>query len=466
MGNKVFTDVKLTFGQRLNYALCEFGYNAIYYWVSSFMLIYYTDIIGVSLGAVSMLTMFVRIFDAVNDPIIGSFADRTRSKWGRYRPWIAICGPILAVTTVLLFAAQPGWSDTTKIVYMWIVYIVVTLASTGTNMPFAALNGVITSDSSERNKLGGLRMVFGNLGMNFTGVIAIPLIVTFSAAGGAQTSKGYFFAVLLCAIIGVPFMLWTATKVREVIQPSKNEVKIPLTKQFAAFFKNKYAIITALSFIVCGFYSYGRMGMMTYYFTYVSNNPGLISLTGGIGIVTGIIGSGFLTAWTYDKIRLRGVRNKGFAIFIDYMISAVLSVPMFFLSANEVPFWIFYAASSIFSSAGIGIAYGLIGDCTDYGEYKQNVRVDGFIAAFNSLMMKVGGAIGPAVLLIWIEGLGYVANTAQNPEVLGALNFSITLLPAIALVIIAILFLFYNLDEKRHAQIKAELDKRRAENQE
>ncbi len=464
---KLTTDIKLSFRQRLDYGVCEFGYNAIYYWVSAFMTIFYTDIVGVSLAAVSALTLFVRIFDAINDPIIGSMADRTRSKWGRYKPWIAIGGPVLAVLVVLLFSAQPGWPDHIKVIYMWVIYILVTVASTCTNMPFGALNGVLTSNSNERNKLAGLRMVIGNLGMNFTGIVAIPLVLLFggAAAGGGQSAQGYFWAVFLIAVISIPFMLWTATKVKEVIKPAPSQRKIPLKKQFAAFFKNKYAVITALSFLVCGFYSYGRMTMMTYYFTYVSNNAGLMSITGFIGIGTGIIGSGFLTPIMYNKLKLKGVRNKGFAIFVSYMISAVLSIPMFFTSANGIVFWIFYALSSIFSSAGIGIAYGLIGDCADYGEYKQDVRVDGFLASFISLMMKAGGAIGPAVLLLWIDNLGYVANTVQNAGVLGALNFSITLLPAILMAVTAIMFLFYNLNEKRQMEIRAELDQRHLERQ-
>ena len=188
---KLTTDIKLSFRQRLDYGVCEFGYNAIYYWVSAFMTIFYTDIVGVSLAAVSALTLFVRIFDAINDPIIGSMADRTRSKWGRYKPWIAIGGPILAVLVVLLFSAQPGWPDHIKVIYMWVIYILVTVASTCTNMPFGALNGVLTSNSNERNKLAGLRMVIGNLGMNFTGIVAIPLVLLFggAAAGGGQSTR-------------------------------------------------------------------------------------------------------------------------------------------------------------------------------------------------------------------------------------------------------------------------------------
>lgn len=451
------TNIKLSFKQRFNYAVSEFGYNAIYFWVSAFMMIYFTDVIGVSAGMVSMLILVVRIFDGVNDPIIGSIADRTNSRWGRYKPWVGIGGTIMGILIVLLFSARPGWSDTGKIVYMWVIYIAVTIASTCCNMPFGALNGILTSDSGERNKLAALRMVFANCGAQVSGIIAMPLIMLIaSTTTGPAAAGGYTGAVAICVIVGVPLLIYTAVKVKEVVKQPPKQKKIPLSKQFACFFKNRYAIIAAFGFFMTGIGAYGRMAMLIYYFQYVAKNPIGMSIAGFVGLAAGLLGSGVLSVFVYAQ-----TRHKGRAVMVSYLLAAVTYLAMFFFPSTNILFWIFMFLSQLFFSAANSITYGLIGDAVDVGEHRYGVRVDGFLASFGSLMLKVGGAIGPAVMLLIIDKLGYVPNAATQPQgVLTALNASISIVLAICSVVGAVVFAFYNMDEKKHAEIRAEIEQR------
>ena len=190
------TKVKLDFRERINFAISEFGYNSIHIWITAFMAIFFTDYIGVAATSVSLLMLVVRIFDAINDPIIGLLADRTRSKWGRYRPWVAIGGMVMSLLIILLFAAQPTWPMSVKVGWMWVIYILITVASTACNMPYGALNGVITSDTEERTKLSAIRMVFATIGSNFTNLIAATLILLLSGTNQTGNSaRGYSLAV-------------------------------------------------------------------------------------------------------------------------------------------------------------------------------------------------------------------------------------------------------------------------------
>jgi sugar (glycoside-pentoside-hexuronide) transporter len=450
------TNIKLSLKQRFDYAFSEFGYNAIYFWVSAFMIIYYTDVIGVSAAAVSLLTLVVRVFDAFNDPFIGSLADRSNSKWGKYKPWVAIGATFMSILVVLLFMANPNWSNGGKLAYMWIVYVLLTVASTCCNMPFGALNGVLTSDSNERNKIAGLRMVFANAGGQFASIVAVPLIILIAGTStGSAAAPGYFGAVLICVILGLPTLIYSSVKVKEVVKQPPAQKKIPLGKQFACFFKNRYALCSAMGFFMTGFTAYGRMAMLMYYFTYFANNPALMTVVGFLGLGAGLIGCGFLTPFFYKLFR-----HKGKAMILGYALGAIFAVPLFFLTPTNIFFWICMFLSQLFQSAAGGISYGIVGDAVDYGEYKTGVRVDGFLASFCSLMLKAGGAVGPAIMLAVINGLGYVPNETQNPAVLTALRASISLVVTACCLLAVIVFAFYNMDEKKHAEIRAEIDRR------
>ena len=456
------SNVMPSLGERISYGVADFGYASAYMWVSSFMTIFFTDYVGVPAASVSALLLVVRIFDAINDPIIGSIADRTKSKYGRYRPWIAVGGTVMCLMIALMFAVQPTWPMGVKIAWMWIVYIMVTVAATCYAMPFNALGGVITSNDAGRVKLSNTRMVCSSLGSNFTNLIAATLILLLSGTNRtSNTAQGYFGAAVCSVVISLPFILWSAVKSKERVQPPPQQMekksKISLGLQMKCLLGNKYALGCMFGQFVAGFYTYGRYTIMAYYFTYYEGDFNLYSITGIIGLFTGIAGSGLLGPWLYKVIQ-----HKGRAVGTAFGLSGILSIPIFWISAKGVLFWVFYAVSTALGTAAFGLRYGCDGDNADYAEYKYGIRVDGFLSAFISMMLKAGGAVGPAVLLVWLDSLGYVANQAQNASVLNALNMGISFIPAVLLLLVALNFLiFYDMDSKKHAEIVKELECRR-----
>lgn len=449
---------KLTFIERFNYAFGDFGYNFMYYWISAYMTIYYTDTIGVPAGSVSLLLLLVRVFDAVNDPIIGGLADRTRSRWGRYKPWVFIASIIMGILIVLQFAASPDWSLLGKQVFMWIVYILLTVASTASNMPYGALNAVITGNAHSRAQASGLRMMFANVSSQITTIIAVPLIVAFSATGTQNDAQGYFFAVLLTCAIGIPILCWSAVKTKEIVQPPPRQNKIPFKKQWATLLKNPPMIAATIGHFIMGIVYYGRATMLMYYFTYCSGNAGLMTVYGFVYLAASVIGATFITPWLYKL-----VKHKGKAAAILNFFCAIMFGLMFFTPAPGIGFWILTFLSGLGYSAYMGTQYGLIPDAIDNGEYVVGYRCDGFLASFTSLAMKAGGAIGPAIGTLVLSILLYVPNQTQSPEVLNAMNWSVTLVPAILCAIGGVIYLCYKISAAKHSEILNELQARRQE---
>lgn len=368
----------------------------------------------------------------------------------------------MTILIAVLFAAQPTWSMTMKLVWMWVVYILITVASTACNMPYGAMNGVITSNSEERAKLSGMRMVFANLGSNFTNLIAASLILALSGTGRTEnTAQGYFWAVVISCAIGLPTLIWSAVKSKERVLPPPEQMekgaKIPIGKQLKCLFGNKYALICLSGQFMVGFLAYGRMTIMAYYFTYYAGDFKLYSITGIVGIITGIVGAGVLCPLLYKVFK-----HKGRALTVGFGLCAIFFAPMFWLMPQGIWFWVFYALSNLFNSAASALRYSCDGDNADYAEHKYGIRVDGFLSSFVSLMLKAGGAVGPALLLAWLDGLGYAPNVAQNAAVLNALNLSMSLIPAGLCLLCALGYLFiYDLDGDKHAAIVSELERRR-----
>lgn len=448
--------VKLTFKQRFDYAFFDGAYMMLYYWVNAFMSIFYTDVVGVSVSAVAALTLFVRIFDAANDPIIGSIADRTNSPKGKYTPWLKYGGLALGISMILLFAVQPSWADKAKLTWMWISYIAVTVASTCCYMPYTALNGVMTSDSDERNKLSALRNVCSAVGGQIIGVLAVPMIVMFSGkSSGADAAPGYLYSVIICTVIFTVAAFHTSGHCREVVKPVKAE-KIPIKKQMSCFFKNKYAIILAITFLMTGFNQYGKMSVLAYYFQYVSGSMSYVSVNGAVVIVAGIIGSGVGSVWLY-KI----TRHKGRAMLLAYALYGIFAIPLYFVPASNVFFWVFTALSSVSICAASGISYGMIGDVVDFGEFKYGIRVDGFLSSFISMTLKAGGAIGPAVMLLLLDKVGFMPNAVNQAQaVINVMSGSMSWMPFVTAMVACVALAFYNMDEKKLVSIREALQQK------
>ena len=161
---------------KIAYGFGDVGCNFSWMFVSNFLMIFYTDVFGISMAAVSALMLFSRFWDAINDPIVGGLTDKTKTRWGRYRPWLLVAAPITSVLLILSFWAHPDWSNTSKIVYMVITYCLLVLGYTCVNIPYGSLCCAMTQDIDERAKITTGRSVAAMIAIGIINIVTVPLI--------------------------------------------------------------------------------------------------------------------------------------------------------------------------------------------------------------------------------------------------------------------------------------------------
>lgn len=194
-------NVKVPLISKIAYGFGDVGCNFSWMFVSNFLMIFYTDVFGISMAAVSALMLFSRFWDAINDPIVGGLTDKTKTKWGRYRPWLLIAAPITAVLLIMTFWAHPDWSDRSKVIYMVITYCLLVLGYTCVNIPYGTLCGAMTQDIDERAKINTSRSVSAMVAIGIINIITVPLI---GKLGSQSAKTGYLLVAIIYGCILQP----------------------------------------------------------------------------------------------------------------------------------------------------------------------------------------------------------------------------------------------------------------------
>lgn len=437
--------LKVSFAGKLAYGMGDVGCNFSWMFVGNFLMIFYTDVFGISMGAVASLMLFSRFWDAVNDPIIGNLSDKTRTRWGRYRPWLLVGAPLTALVLVLTFWAHPDWNETGKIVYMVATYGILVLGYTCVNIPYGTLCGAMTQNIDERAQLNTFRSVSAMIAIGIINIVTIPLI-EFLGKGSMQ--QGYLRIAVLYGAVFTICHLFCFAKTKETVEVPVRQ-KIPFRVQLKAVIRNKPYLLALLGQILFGFVLYGRNADMLYYFTYVEGNASLFSLYSLVIIVPSIIGAGcfpLVFKWT---------SNKGWSASFFALGTGATMIALYFFSPNAspVPFYFFAALSQFFFSGFNTAIYAIIPDCVEYGEWRTGIRNDGFQYAFISLGNKIGMALGTSFLAIVLGAAGYVSNTSQNAEVISVMHHSFSTLPGMIWVLTGVVLLFYPLDKKTYNRI-------------
>ena len=448
---------KLSLGTKIGYAMGDFGNNFSWTFVSSYLLYFYTDVFGVSAAAVSLLLIISRIWDAVNDPIVGSLADRTRSKYGRYRPWALAAVPT-AILLVITFWNHPAMSSGGKVVYLYVSYCLLVLAYTCVNLPYGTLAGSITGDIEERGQLSTFRIFGAHSAQSIIGMLVIPLVTLF---GRGNESRGYLCTAIVFGLIimichGIVFK-----SCKETVEPPKQK-KYPTKVNFKSLLHNKPFVLACLIQVLFGFMIYGRGAVLMYYFKYVCGDENFMTTYNLVGIAPLLIGTAAFP-FVYKTI---GKNNKAYAGGIGIILMGLALVGMYFVHPGTSMAWLFYVCV-IFVQFGCALfatgSYAIITDCADYGQWKTGVRNDGFQYAFISFGNKVGMAIATSGAAAILAAVGYVANQTQSETVLNVINLMSTIIPAIFAFAMAVCFFLYKIDKNLFEKITADIANRTPE---
>lgn len=450
------TNIKVPFISKLAYGMGDVGCNFSWMFVGNFLMIFYTDVFGISMSAVAALMLFSRFWDAINDPIIGGLTDSTKTRWGRYRPWLLIAAPLTAVVLIASFWAHPDWNDTVKIVYMIITYCILVLGYTCVNIPYGTLCGAMTQNIEERAKINTFRSVSAMIAIGVINIITIPLI---SKLGNGSDQQGYLLVAILYGIIFALCHIFCFAKTKEAVTVPEKK-KIPIKLQIKTVAQNKPYLLALIGQFLFGVTLYGRNADALYYFKYVEGSETLFTTYSLVIIIPSIIGAGLF------QILFKLTGNKGRTASILAFCTGVSMLSLYLFSPVEsaVAFYIFSGLTQFFFAGFNTAIYAIIPDCVEYGEWKTGIRNDGFQYAFISLGNKIGMAIGTSVLAAALSCAGFEANIKQNEAVLSIMKHSFSTIPGVLWIITAVVLFFYRLNKKSYNKIVDEIKERKAEN--
>lgn len=445
---------------KIAYGFGDVGCNFCWSFVVSFLMIFYTDVFGVSMAAVAVLMLVSRFWDAFNDPLVGWFSDRTRSSWGRYRPWLLFGAPVTAVVLVLCFWAHPDMGHTGKIAYMAVTYGLLVLGYTCVNLPYGTLCGAMTQNTDERAHINTSRSVAAMIAIGIINIITVPL-VKYCGDGTLSSARGFIFVAALYGLIFTLCHWFCFAKTREVVEvPMTTQKAYPIGMQLKAVMKNKPFLMAVIGQLLFGFILYGRNADLIYYFKYVEGNENLFSFFSGVIILPSIIGAALFPL----VFRLTG--NKGWAASVFSLLMGISMVALYFFSPKENPvlFYAFAALTQFFFSGFNTAIYAIIPDCVEYGELMTGIRNDGFQYSFISLANKIGMALGTSLLALVLGWAGYEANAEQSEVVKEVIHHAFSTVPGGLWIITAGVMLFYRLGRKEYNMIVEELGKRNNQN--
>lgn len=444
------TDKKLGFF----YSFGEVGSQLSWYMINTYLTLFYTDIVGLSASAISLIMLVARIWDAVNDPMMGAVADRTRSRWGKFRPYLMFAPPFLAIFNLLTFTVFPV-TGVLKIVICLICYIGAGMAYTAVCVTYGGLVNLIARDSQVRMNYTSARAVGSGVVQMILSAVAMPTILYFSK-GDTPNAHGYFMTTLICSIILLPCFWLCAWKCKETVhvQPvvEKAERK-PVWVSLKLLCKNKMLMITVFCVFLGAMAIMGRMAMLTYYVIYVVGSFTMIAPIYTTMTIFQLIGCVMLP-WATARF---GKRN--WLLMLNF-IQIIAFVIMFVVPANNNLFLIAVSAFIGLANSASNICTGMLSDCIEYGDWKYGIREEGLTYSYMSFGVKLATAVSGSVCVLLLAASGYVPNADQTEAAKMGINAVVNLVPAACILISAIPLFWYKLDKKKMDQIRIELDER------
>jgi GPH family glycoside/pentoside/hexuronide:cation symporter len=433
---------KLTWAERIFYALGDMGCNMVWATLSAFMMFFFTDVAGIAAGIVGTMFFVVRIIDAFSDVGMGLIVDRTKTKYGKARPYILWTAVPMAIGFVLLFTV-PNFSASGKIIYAFITYFLVTaVLYTALAQPYNTMMALITDDQYDRSILNIMRMGGGVIIAMATGALTLPLVQTFG--GGA---RGWQMMAIVYGIITIIFLVVCFKGTKERIKPVKKE-KIPVGLGLKALFANKYWIMMLILGVLT-FMQFAMPGAWPYYAQYAMGNPMFVGTIMTVNFLSNLVLFIFVMPWLLKKI---GKRNSVFVGLALYVIGTlyILTNPLNFSTVLIATF-----IRGMGFAPLVGTLYAFIADTIEYGEWKTGVRTEGLCYSAASFGQKCGTGLGGAMIGWLLAAGGYVANApAQSPSAMAVISFMFIWLQLILYVLSVIILLFYKLDKEYPAVIK------------
>lgn len=448
------TSPKLAFG----YGIGEVGQQLSWYMINNYLTIFYTDIVGLSASAISLIMLIARVWDAVNDPIMGNIADKTNTRWGKFRPYLMFAPPFLAIFNLLTFTVWPV-QGAMKVVLCLVCYIGTGMVYTILGTAHAALVNVIAIDSQVRMNLSTARGIGSGIISIVLSAVVMPMILFFGQSDVA-TAKGYFGTAIVLSIAMIPCFLIEAVICKETYTDKLHGEHTQATQKSAGFIsnlkelaKNDQLLRIVISTLFGAICVTARMSLLTYYIIYVVGDFMVISLVFTTMTIAQLIGTFLIPVAT------KAFGKKNYMLILSALMIAGF-VGIFFFGAASTPLLLVLSFMCGLCNSSGALSYGMVSDCIEYGAWKLGMRQEGLAASFLTLAVKCSTAICGVAGVQCLALVGYVPNAEQTASAITGINFVVNIIPAICGVISVLPLFGYKLTEKRVAEIRADLEKR------
>jgi glycoside/pentoside/hexuronide:cation symporter, GPH family len=441
---------KVSVKEKLGFSLGEYSSSVVWQTLMFFLPFFYTDTFGLTAASVALMFGVVRIFDAFTDPIMGIIADRTNTRWGKFRPYILWLAIPYGLGIVLMFTT-PGFSDSGKIIYAYVTYSFMMVIYTAIMIPYNSMIGVISPNPEERTSVSSYKFVFAYAAGFSVQLLIIPLV---KKLGVGDAAKGYQLAMGIFAAISVVFLIISFLSVRERVKPDPDQVT-SLRKDLKDLMSNRPWIILFLVSLSCLVYIAIRSADIAYFFKYYLDKEGQMGIFMAIGTVFVLLGV-LPTKW------LSSIFGKKKLFIICLLIIALSSLVFYFAGPEDII--LIYAAQIVFSFASgptMPLLWSMLADTADYSQWKNGRRATGLVYSAATFAQKSGFALGGVVVMGLLSWYGFVADQGQTPESIMGIRLAISVIPALIALLAAFLLVFYNLNDSTVKQIEKELSKRR-----
>jgi GPH family glycoside/pentoside/hexuronide:cation symporter len=459
---------KLSFTEKLGYSVGDTASNLFFQTFILFITIFYTDVFGITAKAVGTMFLITKIWDAVNDPIMGIIADRTNTRWGKFRPylvWVAIPFGVLGVLTF----TTPEFSSSGKLVYAYITYTLLMMAYTAINVPYSAIMGVITASSNERTVVSSFRFVAAFVGQLIVQYSVLRMVDLF---GENNEARGWQGAMAVLSVLAVVLFFITFATTKERVQPPKGQ-KTPFRRDFLDLMSNAPWLLIGAATVFQLMYICIRNGSVIYYFEYFVKDQSMTLFGKNYDFTYKGLTSTFLMAGTVTTIIgvvLAPLLGKTFGKSITYACllgaAGISSGLFYFLGPQDIVLMFVLQLITSFSVGPVSVLqWAIYTDTADYSEWKTGRRATALVMAASLFALKLGIALGVSALAWILAGYGYQPNQEQTEKGLLGIRMVMSVYPAILAIIGMVIMFFYPLKKHLMMQVETELVERRRQHE-
>ncbi|MBL0162336.1 MAG: MFS transporter [Xanthomonadales bacterium] len=433
----------------IGYGLGDFAFN--FYWLplQVFLLKYYTDVLGLDSAAAGLIVMVCLIWDGLVDPLIGIVANKTRTRFGRYRPYMLFGAIPLAASFSLVFLPVP-FHDTSLIIYALATQLLFRTVYAAVNIPYGAMMASMTRDSMERNWLSGARMLFAFSGSAVVGYFT-PRLVAY--IGISNPDSAYFWSAAILSTLATLVIFLSYAMTEERLEPvSEQQRHPPIGELLRMLAKNTPFLQAAAAIALFGFASTVTSASLAYYVQYYMH--GELTMTGDLVSMIPFVQMLAILPWTLISRRI----GKRAAWISGLLIATAALIALHLVGRPDTVTLFVLIGITAFGSASIAVNFwSIVPDTVEYGEWRSGVRVEGFVFGLVTLIQKSALGVSSAFVGLYLTWIGYVPNQAQSESTVEGLRYMITLFPMAGMLASCAVMLFYRLDAPTHARLVAEI---------